>query len=45
MEEALAGVGLAEIEFETTFLDISVSNSAVKPIMTTAAASVHSDTP
>ncbi|XP_024369475.1 uncharacterized protein [Physcomitrium patens] len=40
MEEALAGVGLAEIEFETTFLDISVSNSAVKPIMTTAAASV-----
>lgn len=44
MEEALAGMSLTEVEIETTFLDITTSNSAAKPIMTTAAASVLSDT-
>ena len=37
-------MNLTEVEIETTFLDITTSNSAAKPIMTTAAATVYSDT-
>jgi len=44
MEEALSGMSLTDVEIETTFLDITTSNSVAEPIMATAAASVHSDT-
>lgn len=44
MEEALSGMSLTEVEIETTFLDITTSNSVAEPIMTAAVASVHSDT-
>ena len=44
MEEALSGMSPNEVEIETTFLDITPSNSAAKPIRTTAAASVHFET-
>lgn len=43
MEEALSGMSLTEVEIETTFLDIT-TDSVPEPIMTTASASVHSDT-
>lgn len=44
IEEAFSGMSLTEVEIETTLLDINTSNSVDEPIMTTAAASVHSDT-